>query len=242
MATFVDEVRLALERRAEPLVKEGAERYFKHVVRFHGVKAPAVKQVAREVLPLLREHPIEDIVRSAFQLLSSEFSEEKQIAVIVLNRHLRTLPNEFLTQLEPVFEASVCDWGTCDAIAGRVLRFLLTRSPAEVKRVVSWSASKNLWRQRASAVAFVSEARHGRHNEQIITVCRRVVRNPERFAQLGAGWVLRELFLADRERVLSFLREHSGYISREGLRYAIEKMPAALQKQMLAEHTRARRR
>ena len=67
------------------------------------------------------------------------------------------------------------------------------------------------------------------------------MKNDERFVQLGLGWVLRELYLADRDLVLSFLAAHYGELSREGLRYAIEKMPAELQMRLLAEHAAAKR-
>jgi 3-methyladenine DNA glycosylase AlkD len=91
-------------------------------------------------------------------------------------------------------------------------------------------------------VTFVKVARFGQHNEEVIAVCGRVVRNPERFAQLGAGWALRELSLADRDRVVEFLRSHYACVSREGLRYAIEKMPASLQRRLLTEHTTGKHR
>jgi 3-methyladenine DNA glycosylase AlkD len=68
------------------------------------------------------------------------------------------------------------------------------------------------------------------------------VKNPERFVQLGTGWALRELWLAEPRKVRAFLRDHYPHFSREGLRYAIEKMPPAQQRTHLDEHAQARRR
>jgi 3-methyladenine DNA glycosylase AlkD len=76
---------------------------------------------------------------------------------------------------------------------------------------------------------------------KIFSVCRNLAGNPDRFVQLGMGWVLRELFLADREAVLTFIRRYRAGISREGLRYAMEKMPVATRKRLLAEHASANR-
>jgi hypothetical protein len=56
----------------------------------------------------------------------------------------------------------------------------------------------------------------------------------ERFAQTGAGWVLRELSLADQERVVAFVEERIGQFTREGLAYATEKMPAETQLRLKA--------
>jgi 3-methyladenine DNA glycosylase AlkD len=74
-------------------------------------------------------------------------------------------------------------------------------------------------------VAFVNEAPHGRYDREILAICRALLRNRDGFVQLGMGWVLRELFLADGSLVLEFLRRHYPLINREALRHAIEKMP-----------------
>ncbi len=236
MSTYHVTVRKRLKKLAKPSVKEGYENYFKKVTIFHGVKTLGVKRVMKETLPLLSDKSIESIVKEAFSLLESDYSEEKQIGVGLLSRQVKKLPENFLRMLEPVFERGVYDWATCDGIAGRVLRPLLKKDKKTLSHIVSWSLSKNIWRKRASAVAFVNEARHGDYNNEIMLVCSRLAGHPERFVQLGMGWVLRELFLADQEAVLKFLRKNYEGISREGLRYALEKMPDPLKKKILQEH------
>jgi 3-methyladenine DNA glycosylase AlkD len=235
-------VRQSLDAIADPKVKVNYERYFKGTLPFIGVRGPAVNVVFREHLPSLAEMPVDRVVDEAFGLLGSRFAEEKQIGILLLARQTRRLDDTFLPRLEPVFEQTVHEWATCDGLSGRVLRRLLVKSADARARIVGWSLAANQWRQRASAVAFVNEARRGEYNDEILTVCRRIVRNQERFVQLGAGWVVRELFLADREAALDFLRSHFAWISREGLRYAIEKMPPPLQRTLLDEHKHSQTR
>lgn len=130
-----------------------------------------------------------------------------------------------LWKLEDEFDGIVNGWATCDGLCGSVLRPLLPR-PELRRRIVSWKDAASPWLQRAAAVTFVNEAKTGLYNAEILEVCRTTVRNPHRFVQLGTGWVLRELSLADRGLVNAFIREHRrGFIS-EGLRYALEKHPA----------------
>lgn len=99
--------------------------------------------------------------------------------------------------------------------------------------VQSWCRSSNDWKQRASCVSFVCLARHGDYNEVILDIAKRVIQNPERFPQLGVGWVLRELSLADESAVVTFIKENYGEFTREGLRYAIEKMEDPLRQELL---------
>lgn len=233
---FGREVRRRIVERADPAVKAGSERYFKYQIRFLGLSAPGIREVAREVEPLLRDRPVSVLIDECFRLLHSPWAEERHVGITLLGRNVRRLPTDFLQRLEPVFDRTVKDWAACDHIAGRILRPLVSTNGAARRRVVGWRNARSPWRQRVAAVAFLGEARYGRRNREILTICRALVKNPDRFAQLGMGWVLRELFLADREIVLDFLRHHYPGINREALRYAIEKMPKSLQSTILAEH------
>jgi len=237
---FPADIRRALKAVADPAVRTSYESYFKGKLPFIGVRTPRVRQLFRDMVPLRAAYPVERAIADAFALLRAASAEEKHIGVLLLHRYHSELPEDFLRRLEPVFDDAVREWGTCDGVCGRVLRHLLVRSDGDRRRIIAWSRSPNQWRQRASAVAFVNEARHGKYTAGILDVCERTVNNPERFVQLGTGWVLRELWLAEPRTVIAFLRRHYPQISREGLRYAIEKMPVKEQAALLAEHSASR--
>lgn len=82
-------------------------------------------------------------------------------------------------------------------------------------------------------MAYVKLAKHGEHTDDIVAIVNDVIKNQERFAQLGAGWVLRELWLAEPQLVVDFITERYHLFTREGLRYAIEKMDSGLQQTLL---------
>jgi hypothetical protein len=63
-----------------------------------------------------------------------------------------------------------------------------------------------------------------------------LVRDPERFAQTGAGLVLRELSHADQDVVVAFAEEYAKRLSCEGMKYIVEKMSAADRKRLLDLH------
>jgi 3-methyladenine DNA glycosylase AlkD len=68
----------------------------------------------------------------------------------------------------------------------------------------------------------------------LLEIATQVIRNEHRFPQLGAGWLLRELSVADENAVIEFIKENYNLFSREGLRYAIEKMDTGLRKELLS--------
>ena len=54
-----------------------------------------------------------------------------------------------------------------------------------------------------------------------------------KYNQLGVGTLLREMGTTDKEGVTGFIREHYDSLSRQGLRYAIERMPERERQQIL---------
>jgi 3-methyladenine DNA glycosylase AlkD len=213
-----------LVERGDRATAEAQERYMKGVVRFHGLKTPVLRALLKEQASLWKPLSAEAKIDLGWPLLRSEWFEEKDWGISIL-KTVKTLDDAWLARLEGEFDSIVNGWATCDGLCGSVVRPMLVR-PELRRRIVSWKDAPSPWLQRAAAVAFVNEAKTGLYNTEILEVCRTTVRNPHRFVQLGTGWVLRELSLADRELVNVFVREHRRDFIPEGLRYALEKHPA----------------
>jgi 3-methyladenine DNA glycosylase AlkD len=206
--------------------KAALQRYFLGVVEFHGIKTPELNSAYRELTQQIKKLTSSERIELARCLLSSSYAEEKGVAVRILHSMRKELSVEFLIQFESEFRAHVYDWGTADSLSSKVFRHLIeSGNERAIRRLVSWRNDSSLWMQRMAAVSFVWLARHGRVTAEVLSICASTIKNPERFAQLGTGWVLRELWLAEPQRVENFIRENYPSFSREGLRYAIEKMP-----------------
>ena len=59
----------------------------------------------------------------------------------------------------------------------------------------------------------------------VIDVCAANVVDPERFAQTGVGWVLRDLSDAAPQRVFDFILANRNVMSREAVRMASARLP-----------------
>lgn len=171
-----------------------------------------------------------------------------------------------LGQIAPHLDAHVADWATCDALSYGVLHRALCAEPAAAMPVITgWAAvSESLWRRRAACVSLVKIAGWGGYTS--LALARSETRGPpdvacmaellavasaalharvpgqdERFVQLGAGWLLRQVSVGFSDQgmqaVPAFLQQHRDIISREGLRYAVEKMPPDLRQRQMALET-----
>lgn len=221
------------EKQASLENKKQSEAYFKGVISFYGLKGPQLKDIWKIWWPEVKQEASDLQIELAFELMQSDFAEDKNMATLILNKNHKNLAVEKMRDLEQMIDREVYDWATCDCLCGKVLRHLIERDRAFAKRIVIWKKASGIWRKRAAAVSFVNLARHGDFNSEIIEICTEIIRDPERFVQLGAGWVLRELSLADLVLVVDFIKKNYDYFSREGLRYALEKMDEGVRRELL---------
>lgn len=227
-----------LATRAEEKTRAWWERYLKGVIPFRGVKMAAIRA---ELHGWLRDEAITERLTPeaqkalALALIREEHTEDKLAGILFLQEVLipggQVECQADLPSLAALFqEGWIYDWNTCDWFCVRVLGPLAQRQGPDCARAIAaWREADILWQRRAAGVAFVNLAKDGEANfagftEMLLTVCAATVRDPARFAQTGTGWVLRELAVADQDRVVAFIEDNLAHFSAEGLRYATEKM------------------
>lgn len=179
----------------------------------------------------------------ALALFEQGYSEDKLAGILFLQEIL--LPAgaiEWRTDLESFSglfgEGWISDWNVCDWFCVKVLGPLVEQEgEACARAIAAWRTSDNLWQRRASGVAFVTLAKHGDENfagftDMLLEICEFTVKHPERFSQTGTGWVLRELSIAEPQRVEGFVGAHVCEFSAEGLRNALGKLSPATRDSM----------
>jgi 3-methyladenine DNA glycosylase AlkD len=251
--TAITSLQQQLDQRADPKTKAWWERYLKHVIPFRGVKMADIRAVLHQ---WVREEGIDRLPLAqqkdlALDLIRLDYTEDKLAGIlfwqeILLPARAVDWPAD-LPRFAHLFQQGfIYDWNTCDWFCVRVLGPLAEQQGAECAHAITaWRTSEPLWQRRAAAVGFVNLARRGDANfpgftEMLLAACAPLVASPERFAQTGAGWVLRELGLAEPARVVGFVEERIGQFTREGLAYATEKMPADTQARLKVLHKTSR--
>lgn len=118
-------------------------------------------------------------------------------------------------------------------VAPSVLAPLLERHPKLVAEVVRWTALRNMWLRRASAVAFIPLVRRGQHLDTAYKVARRLFDDREDLMHKAVGWMLREAGKQDMARLERFLADEGSRMPRTTVRYAIERFPTKKRKALL---------
>eukprot|EP00727_Mastigamoeba_balamuthi_P007159 m51a1_g3063 hypothetical protein (248) ;mRNA; f:1005444-1006398 len=207
------------------------EGYMKGAVRSRGIAMPALKEHFRALRSegVLADLSHQKQIDVGFALQACEFFEDKRVGSLLLSANIKNLSAEHMPRFASIFDTHVNEWATCDTLSSTVISLMVKQDAAIGRIVAAWKddGTASMWRLRACCVTFVKLARFGKWNQTIFDICEACIRSqhqPERFLQLGMGWVLRELSLSDKDAVVAFVKQRYSKFSREGLRYVVEKM------------------
>ncbi len=205
---------------------------------------PNVKSVLKEAWKeYLNELSAEDSKKVAHSLLNCDSWAEMYIATQMFEKLQKHLVKDDIQKIEALFsKGHLAGWAITDSVCSYVLRYFVVGSIENTKYVCEWKNSDCLWLQRASCVAFVNLAKHGDKAPNfkgflkiLDETCEKTIKNPERYVQLGTGWLLRIIGTADKKQLTDFLERNMSYFSREGLSYAVEKLKPEERKFYMSE-------
>ena len=253
-----------LSDNADPLKKTQIEKYMKHTTKYRGLNAPQITMIFRKTwehniknLKLLSEKK-----ELAENLLKSPYGEDKIISMNIYGKIFKEIDETYMETIIKQFfiEKHIVDWAMCDSFCSKFLKQWSLLSKNNSILLSKWRNEENIWLKRASCVTFVTRAKHGDKKpnfegfvifflgsflknkikigftEMLFEICGEVIKCQERFAQLGCGWLLREISLVDKEKVKIFIEENLEKFSKEGLRYAVEKMNEKEAKKIQENH------
>ncbi|WP_419186320.1 DNA alkylation repair protein [Rohdeia mirabilis] len=237
-----------LAGRASGSTRAWWERYLKGEAAFRGVPMAEVRRATKAWWhdEGLDGEDVRTGRDAALDLFASRFTEDKLAGTIALAELcIENLGDTDLPAFARLFDLGhVGDWNVTDWFAVKLLANLVCESddPARTARAIAdWRKGRTLWQRRAGLVAFANLARHGDaafpgQTDLLLETADVLVRDPERFSQTAVGWVLRELGVAEPERVSAFARDHRERLSREALRNLTAKLDPASRKALRDAH------
>jgi 3-methyladenine DNA glycosylase AlkD len=218
------EARRQLRAAAEPGRAENLAWFFKtgpggygEGDRFHGVRVPAVRRVARA----LRDLSLPEVKK----LLRSAFHEERLLGLFLLVHRFEkgdasersSIVTTYLDNLD-----RVDNWDLVDASAPRILGAHL-RERRDRRILYRLAASTVLWERRIAMIATLAFIQEG-DVEDALAIAEELLDDDEDLIHKAAGWMLREVGKRDAARLEAFLTRHHVHMPRTMLRYAIERL------------------
>jgi len=229
---MINDIQSALESKADKKDKISSENYLKGAT-FRGLKMQKILEVYKTFKKKVTALEIYEMISLAIDLIKSGYFEDKRVGIQILADNVKFLNKKFVEQLFPLFDLDIYEWATCDVLSSKVISKLILKDESLTQVMLDWSRSDKLWAKRASIISFVNLATKGNYDKIIIEICTNLIKNDYRFIQLGVGWCLRNLGQKNLKLELEFIKKNYKYFSREGLRYAAEKMKPELRTKIL---------
>lgn len=223
-----------MKKLNDPKKAASNQRYFKEPIASYGLDGPTARRLIKELVSRTKGvWTVADAVKFCNLMVRDPHLEPRGIAFQLIAAFIQSADASLIDDIRRWLEKSCGNWALVDNLAPSVLAPLLERHPKLVPEVVRWTASRNMWLRRASAVTFIPLVRRGQHLDTAYDVATRLFDDPEDLMHKAVGWMLREAGKKDMPRLERFLRAEGPRVPRTALRYAIERFPAAKRTELL---------
>jgi 3-methyladenine DNA glycosylase AlkD len=214
---------------------EDVQRFFKEEVASRGWYTAELRKVAyRFHRVLLKEHGLDYLVSVADQLYRGRVLEEKNMAVMLLERSVHECGRKQFRLFDQWLDR-VTNWADHDALLHYLIGPMIVDHPSRAHRVFVWACSRNRWRRRASAVALIRGARRRMFGNEIARLSEMLLDDEDDMVQKGLGWLLREYAKVDPQSAVRLLMKLRARTPRLVLRTACETLDAKTKAKVLAK-------
>ena len=224
MMSHTESIIEALNAYGDPAKADWWYRYMHHKIRFIGVGIPEIRKRLHEWHSALHKTP--HYLQVADELLKQEIAEYKLAGILLYQIYiLRTEPFEtILEHVDTLFRHRyIYDWNTCDWLCVRVLTPIIETGTKQAKNtIIQWSNEEYLWHARASLVPFAQCKTLMYQLDDLVEPMTRLIQREERFSKTAVGWLLREIYKLDPQRVYQFLESAREFLIPEVVHNALK--------------------
>lgn len=193
--------------------------------KFMGIPVPLSRGVAKK-------HKAASVA-TVEDLLRSEWHEARLCALLIMVEKARRGDEETRRQMFELYLAStgrINNWDLVDLSAPQIVGGWLMQKSRDV--LYTLADSPLLWDNRVAIVATYAFIKNG-DLDDTYRLATRLMDHPHELIHKAVGWMLREAGKKDMPRLMAFVDKHYASMPRTMLRYAIEKYPEDMRKEVL---------
>jgi 3-methyladenine DNA glycosylase AlkD len=235
MAVIIDEIRKELKKNVDPEYRESIKRFFKEgqEVNYLGVRTPMVRTISKRYFAQVKGMGKKELFALCRRMLDKGYGEEQGIAFGWIARYERQFKPSDFKQFSAWLKKHVKNWAHCDGYCSGVLGPFVRKYPEFLPEIKKWTASKNRWFRRASAVLMISLLAEKKYLKDVFEISDLLMMDEDDLVQKGYGWLLKEASNKYQKDVFNYVMRYKDVMPRTALRYAIEKMPKSLKKRAM---------
>lgn len=236
--SILSEVRTELNAVSSPERAKTNAWFFKtkpgeygHGDKFVGITVPAIRKIVRKYRDDIMLKEIEHLVQSPIH-------EERLCGLLFLVEKYKKADGASKTRIYNLYlklaEKHINNWDLVDLSARDIIGEYSRVQENSSKFLQTLARSKNLWERRIAIVSTYAFIRSGEVGPTLM-IAEVLLRDTHDLIHKATGWMLREAWKRDPEKVEAFLMHYKSIIPRTTLRYAIERMPVMQRKEFMAK-------
>lgn len=225
-----------IKRRAEPEYRAGAVMATGTRLTVYGVRVPRMREIAREWQLAHRRASWEEVVALAEVLWDGESQEERSVAVELLERYARHIPELTWEHLDR-WRRKVDNWALADGLGVRILGRWLQGHPearlVRLTRLADLIADADVWSRRLALVATVPLNRGDPATaipDLTLELIDRVKTERHPMITKAASWALREMSKNHADRVSAYLEQNREALAAHVVREVDNKLRTGLKR------------
>lgn len=228
MSQIVEEISRELIANSDEQLRKSSQHFFKEEIRCYGIKSATVANIGKEHFKAIKDLPKAEIFDFCNELWQSGIIEESFVACHWSYAVSKKYAPDDLIVFEKWIDTYVNNWASCDTLCNHTVGELVETYPELISELKRWATSSNRWMKRAAAVSLIIPARHGKFLSDILEIADILLMDSDDMVQKGYGWMLKAASQAHEKEIFEYVMSKKSVMPRTALRYAIEKMPAAL--------------
>lgn len=230
---ILETINIDLKKKVDQKYKEGSIRYFKEKIKVYGVRAKIVDQISKKYWQEIKQKPKHEIFFLCEELLKSGFSENISIALDWTYRLKKNFQESDFKIFMSWLKKYISNWASDDDLCTHSLGYLIFKFPGLLPELKQFAFSKNRWERRASAVTLIYPIKNNKNLTNVLETAKILLQDKDDLVQKGYGWMLKVASQKFPKEVLKFVNQNKTKMPRTALRYAIEKYPQNVRKQIL---------
>jgi 3-methyladenine DNA glycosylase AlkD len=232
---MIEKIRRELKKNRDEKTQRSSQNFFKERITCHGVKTAIVQKISKGHFTVLKGRPKKEIFDLCEELWRSGYIEESFVACnwsYFVRKEYE--PGDFKI-FEKWIGSYVDNWASCDTLCTHTVGEFLQMYPGHLAELKKWARSTNRWLRRAAAVSLIVPAKKGKYLNDILQIADLLLLDRDDLVQKGYGWMLKAASQARQKEIYDYVIGKKSLMPRTALRYAIEKMPAALRKKAMGK-------
>ncbi|MGB5820751.1 MAG: DNA alkylation repair protein [Saonia sp.] len=235
MENVIEEIRKQLSESIDKKTLITGQNFFKEKIKSYGVRGPIINKIAKTQFKVICAKPKNEIFDLCEKLWQSEYIEESLVACnwsYALRKDY--VPSDFEI-FKKWINSYVNNWASCDTFCNHTVGGFIEMYPEYLSELKTFTASKNRWVRRASAVSLIIPARKGKFLDDIFEIADLLLLDKDDLVQKGYGWMLKVASQQHQKKVFDYVMKNKSKMPRTALRYAIEKMPAEMKAKAMSK-------